>query len=71
MGEKTIKTKAELYEMLAEAVRNTQSQSVNVRQLGPIRDAQPEADRKARPASKRTTKRRNARASARRKQPRR
>ena len=47
------KTKAELHEMLAEAVRNTQPQ--------PVRDAQPETkpktrSHKTRPALKRTTK---------------
>jgi hypothetical protein len=46
-------TKAELHEMLAEAVRNTQPQ--------PVRDAQPEPRRKTqprntRPAPKRTVK---------------
>jgi hypothetical protein len=41
-------TKAELHEMLAEAVRNTQPQ--------PVRDAQPAPKRKTRPAPKRTAK---------------
>jgi hypothetical protein len=41
-------TKAELLQMLAEAVRNTQPQ--------PVRDAQPEPKRKTRPALKRTAK---------------
>jgi hypothetical protein len=53
MGDKTIKTKAELYAMLAEAIRNTQPQ--------PVRDPQPEPKRETRshktqPALKRTAK---------------
>jgi hypothetical protein len=48
MGDKAIKTKAELYAMLAEAIRNTQPQ--------PVRDPQPEPMRKTRPAPKRTAK---------------
>jgi hypothetical protein len=56
-----IKTKAELLEMLAEAVRNTQPQ--------PVRDAQPEPKHKTqprntRPVPKRTAKIKNVRASA-------
>jgi hypothetical protein len=39
------KTKAELLEMLAEAVRNTQPQPVNT-QPEPVRDAQPEPKHK-------------------------
>jgi hypothetical protein len=59
------KTKAELHEMLAEAVRNTQPQ--------PVRDAQPEPKRKTqphktRPAPKHTAKIQSVRASASRKQ---
>jgi hypothetical protein len=43
-------TKAELHEMLAEAVRNTQPQP------GPVRDAQSEPVREARPAPKHKTR---------------
>jgi hypothetical protein len=48
------KTKADLYAMLAEAVRNTQPQP----QPEPIRDVQPAPKRKTqtRPAPKRTAK---------------
>jgi hypothetical protein len=48
------KTKADLYAMLAEAVRNTQPQP----QPEPVRDVQPAPKRKtrARPAPKRTAK---------------
>ena len=69
MSEKTgKKTKAELHEMLAEAVRNTQPQ--------PVRDVQPEPERKTqpqktRPAPKPTAKTKSVRASANRKQRRR
>jgi hypothetical protein len=69
MSEKTgKKTKAELHEMLAEAVRNTQPQ--------PVRDVQPEPERKTqphktRPAPKHTAKIKTVRASASRKQRRR
>jgi hypothetical protein len=42
------KTKTELLEMLAEAVRNTQPQSVNT-QPKPVRDVQPDPKRKRRP----------------------
>ncbi|MGB6396904.1 MAG: hypothetical protein WBF73_14645 [Bradyrhizobium sp.] len=69
MSEKTgKKTKAELHEMLAEAVRNTQPQ--------PLRDVQPEPERKTqphktRPAPKHTAKIKTVRASASRKQRRR
>jgi hypothetical protein len=51
MGDKAIKTKAELHAMLAEAVRNTQPQ--------PVRDALPEPKRRTntrQPAPKRTVK---------------
>jgi hypothetical protein len=70
MSDKT-KTKAELLEMLAEAVRNTQPQPVA--QPDPARDPQPERKRKTqsgktRPASQRTVKTKNVRASASRKQ---
>ena len=62
------KTKAELHEMLAEAVRNTQPQ--------PVRDVQPEPEHKTqphktRPAPKHTAKIKTVRASASRKQRRR
>jgi hypothetical protein len=50
-------TKAELHEMLAEAVRNTQPQP----QPGPVRNAQSEPVREARPAPKRTAKTKRAR----------
>ena len=75
MSDKT-KTKAELLEMLAEAVRNTQPQPVRSTQPEPVRDAQPESKRKTqprktRPAPKRTAKIKRVRASAGRKQRRR
>jgi hypothetical protein len=54
-------TKAELYEMLAQAVRNTQPQPVRNEQPEPKRNARP---RKTRPAAKRTTKIKGVRASA-------
>ena len=75
MSEKTgKKTKAELHEMLAEAVRNTQPQPVT--QPEPVRDVQPEPKRKTqphktRPAPKHTAKIKTVRASASRKQRRR
>jgi hypothetical protein len=59
-------TKAELYLMLAEAVRNTQQQSVNT-QPEPVRDVQREPKRKTRPAPKRPAKNKSVRASASRK----
>ena len=70
------KTKAELLEMLAEAVRNTQPQPVGNTQPEPVHDPQPERklktqSRKTRPASQRTAKIKNVRASASRKQRRR
>jgi len=74
MTEPSTPTKAELHEMLAEAVRNTQPQPVNTPE--PIRDVQADAKRKGRPrkkppASKRTAKIKSVRASAhRRRQPR-
>jgi len=61
MSDKTIKkSKAELHEMLAEAVRNTQPQQVNM-QPEPVRDAHPAPEhdpqsRNTRPAPKRTVK---------------
>jgi hypothetical protein len=75
MSDKT-KTKAELLEMLAEAVRNTQSPRVRDTQPEPVRDAQPESKRKTpprktRPAPKRTAKIKGVSASASRKQRRR
>jgi hypothetical protein len=68
-------TKAELHEMLAEAVRNTQPQAVNT-QPEPVRDAPPNPKRKTRPrntrpAPKRKAKIKSGRASAgRKRQPR-
>jgi len=63
-------TKAELHEMLAEAVRNTQPQPVSM-QPEPVRDVQPDSKRKrprnTRPAPRRTAKIKNVRASASRK----
>ena len=55
------KTKAELLEMLAEAVRNTQPEPVGNRQPEPVLDPQPERkrktqSRKTRPASQRMAK---------------
>jgi hypothetical protein len=71
-----IKTKAELLEMLAEAVRNTQPQPIGNTQPEPARDAQPPRKRKMQsrktvPASQRTAKSKNVQASASRKQRRR
>ena len=58
MNDKTIKkSKAELHEMLAEAVRNTQPQ--------PVPKAQPDPVRNTRPAPKRTAKTKSARATGR------
>ena len=79
MSDKTAKkTKAELHEMLAEAVRNTQPQPVRIAQPGQVSDAQPEPKRKTRPpqnvtrAEAHTAKiKKSARASASRKQRRR
>ena len=70
------KTKAELLEILAEAVRNTQPQPVGNTQSEPVRDPQPERKRKAqsrktRPVSRHTAKIKKVRASASRKQRRR
>ncbi len=70
------KTKAELLEMLAEAVRNTQPRPVGNPQPEPVHDPQPERKRKAqshktRPASQRTAKIKTVRASASRKRRRR
>jgi hypothetical protein len=63
MSDKIIKkSKAELHEMLAEAVRNTQPQSVPNAQPDPVRDTHP---RKTRPAPKRTAKIQSVRVSAR------
>jgi len=79
MSDKT-KTKAELLEMLAEAVRNTQPQPQPVdKQPEPVRNTQPAPKRqtrpapkrKTRPAPKRTAKIKSARAPARRKRRRR
>ena len=70
------RTKAELLEMLAEAVRNTQPQPVGNRQPEPVHDPQPERKRKSQsrktqPASQHTAKNKNVWASASRKQRRR
>ena len=70
------KTKAELVEMLAEAVRNTQPQPVGNTQPAPVLDPQPARkrktqSRKTQPASQLTAKIKNVRASAGRKQRRR
>jgi hypothetical protein len=75
MSDKT-KTKAELFEMLAEAVRNTQPPLVRNTQPEPARDAQPDPKHKTthpktRLGSKRTAKIKSVRASASRKQRRR
>ena len=72
MSDKTIKkTKAELLEMLAEAVRNTQPQTSGPTAPEPIQDAQAEPKRKAGPMSKRAAKTKKAPASAKRKERRR
>ncbi len=46
------RSKAELYAMLAEAIRNTQPQPVNT-QPEPVRDAQPEPKRRTQPRNTR------------------
>jgi hypothetical protein len=75
MTKSSTPTKAELHEMLAEAIRNTQPQPVNT-QSEPVRDVQPAPKRKrrprnTRPAPKRTPKIKSVRASAgRKRQPR-
>ncbi len=72
MSDKTTKkTKAELLEMLAEAVRNTQPQTSSPTAPQPVHDAQSEPKRKAAPVSKRAVKIKKAPASAGRKQRRR
>jgi hypothetical protein len=53
MGDKAIKTKADLYAMLAEAVRNTQPQPVL---SDPVRDPQPAPKRNTQPAPKYKTR---------------
>jgi hypothetical protein len=63
MNEKTTKTKAELFRMLAEAVRNTQPQPI---EADPIFDVQAEPrrktpPRKGRPSSKRIAKNKRVR----------
>ena len=68
MSDKT-KTKAELLEMLAEAVRNTQPQPVGNTHPEPVCDPQPQRTRKTqsritRPASQCTAKTKNVQASA-------
>jgi hypothetical protein len=64
MTKPSTSTKAELHEMLAQAVRNTQPQPVRNEQPEPKRNALP---RKTRPAAKRTAKIKGVRASASRK----
>ena len=69
MTKSSTPTKAELHEMLAEAVRNTQPQPVNT-QTEPVRDVQPNPKgrpRSTRPAPKRAAKIKSVRASASRK----
>jgi hypothetical protein len=46
------KTKAELHEMLAQAVRNTQPQPIRDAQPEPVRDVQPEPKRKTQPTKR-------------------
>ena len=63
------RTKAELLDMLAEAVRNTQPRPVANRQPEPVLDPQLEQKRQSRsrktqPASQRTAKIKDVRASA-------
>jgi hypothetical protein len=75
MSDRT-KTKAELLEMLAEAVCNTQPPPVRNTQTEPVRNARPESKRKtqprkSRPAPTRTAKIKSVQASASRKQRRR
>ena len=64
MSDKTTKTKAELLEMLAQAVRNTQPQPISAPQPEPARDAQPQLKQKARPAPKRAAKIKGTKTSA-------
>jgi hypothetical protein len=64
-GTKT--TKADLLKMLTEAVRNTPGATP----IEPVRDAQPELNRKTRPAPKRKAKTRKPRTTASRNQRRR
>jgi len=72
MAKPSTPTKAELHEMLAEAVRNTQPQPVDT-QSEPARDVQSDSKRKRRPGNtqpsptKRKAKIKSVRASARRK----
>jgi hypothetical protein len=56
MGEKVNKTKAELYEMLAEAVRNTQPLPVRTQPEPKRPKRETRSNKKARPARKRTAK---------------
>jgi hypothetical protein len=71
MTKSSTPTKAELHEMLAKAVRNTQPQPVDA-QPEPVGDVQPDPKRKGRPrntasAPKRAAKIKTGRASASRK----
>ena len=65
MNNKTMQTKAELLQMLAEAVRNTQPQPMPVTQREPNADSRP-GEKREKPVSKRTTKAKKADASSRR-----
>jgi hypothetical protein len=71
MAKASTPTKAELLEMLAEAVRNTQSEPVRSEEPAPARDTQPSPKRNPRPrkgpAPKRPAKTKGARISAARK----
>jgi len=61
MSDKVVnKTKAQLHEMLAEAVRNTQPQPVTT-QPEPVRDERREPKRKKQSRSKRAAPKRTAR----------
>jgi hypothetical protein len=72
MSDKTkAQTKAQLFEMLAQAVRNTQPQPMGTIRAEPARDERSASKPKTRPASKRAAKTKKAGASATRKQPRR
>jgi hypothetical protein len=62
MGEKTTRTKTELFEMLAQAVRNTQPQPIVAPQPDLIRDVQPEPKKK-RSVPKRARTAKNSRTS--------
>lgn len=63
MSERTTKTKAELFAMLAEAVRNTQPQPVPPAPSEPVLDAKPAPKRKKRQVQKRAAKTKRSPAS--------